>query len=395
MSSRPPRAALSSSSVRRAAAAPESPPGLPSAAWAAALRRSLGRWFGAHGRDLPWRRRRDPYAVWVSEVMLQQTTVATVGPRFEQFLAAFPTLESLAAADEQEVLKQWEGLGYYRRARQLHRCAQVVVQAHGGQLPADLEALRGLPGIGRYTAGAILSIAFDRPAPILEANTQRVYSRLLGYEGDPASTAGQRFLWAVAEAVLPAQRGSSRLNQALMDLGSLLCAPRTPQCAACPVERLCAARQQGKEHVLPRLKARAVFEQCREVGLVVWRGTRVLLRQRMAGERWAGLWDFPRYPVSGDDAAEHRLQALAALHAQTGLAVDVGDRITTIKHGVTRFRITLDCYQATVAAGNGRRPAKERTDVRWLTPAELEQYPLSTTGRKIARLLAERRRAGR
>src|SRR5437764_8126511 len=186
-------------------------------------RRLLG-WFDRHRRDLPWRRDRDPYRVWVSEVMLQQTQVATVVPYFERFLAAFPTLADLAAADEQDVLRLWEGLGYYRRARHLHQAARRLAAEHGGTLPDDPAVWRDLPGVGRYILGAVLSQAFDRKLPIVEANSLRVLTRLFGYRGDPREGVGKKWVWAAAEAVLPAKRAGD-FNQALMELGALICTP--------------------------------------------------------------------------------------------------------------------------------------------------------------------------
>ena len=206
-------------------------PSTPDAAWRRAFRRQLLAWYRRHKRDLPWRRTSDPYAVWVSEIMLQQTQVATVIPYFERFLAAFPTIRALAAADERDVLRHWEGLGYYRRARQMHLAARVLVAQHAASFPRELDTVRTLPGIGRYTAGAIASIAFDLRAPILEANTVRLLSRLVAFDGDPASTAGQHALWSLADALLPA-RGCGEFNQALMELGSLVCAPPGPPAIA-------------------------------------------------------------------------------------------------------------------------------------------------------------------
>ncbi|MEX2115046.1 MAG: A/G-specific adenine glycosylase, partial [Pirellulales bacterium] len=256
------------------------------AAWPSGLRRRLLAWYRRHRRDLPWRRTSDPYAIWVSEIMLQQTQVATVVPYFHRFLAAFPSIGALAESEESEVLRLWEGLGYYRRARQMHRAARLLVAEHQAAFPRDLAIVRGLPGIGRYTAGAIVSIAFDLPAPILEANTVRLLSRLIGYRGDTSSVAGQKVLWKTAESLLP-KRGSGELNQALMELGSLICAPRAPDCHRCPLNSLCTAQRRGEQERIPRLRAKPRIESVREAAIVLWRGDRVLLRRRATGERWA------------------------------------------------------------------------------------------------------------
>ena len=201
-------------------------------AWLRTFRRKLRAWYDRHARDLPWRGTRDPYAIWLSEIMLQQTQVETVKPYFQRFLAALPTISALAQADEQQVLRLWEGLGYYRRARQLHQAARRIVVEHDGRFPTDPQSAQRLPGIGRYTAGAILSIAMDQRRPILEANTVRVFSRLLAYDGQTTSSAGQRLLWAAAEAVLPS-RDVGRFNQALMELGSEVCRCRAPAYRTC------------------------------------------------------------------------------------------------------------------------------------------------------------------
>src|SRR6266852_396195 len=214
------------------------------------LCRSLLAWFDRHRRDLPWRRSRDVYHIWVSEVMLQQTQVATVIPYFKRFLEAFPTLADLAAAEEGDVLRLWEGLGYYRRARDLHRAAQRVVADHGGRIPQEPALLASLPGIGRYTLGAILSQAFDRRLPILETNSQRVLCRLFGRRCDPRRGQARRWLWEIAESLLPARRVGA-FNQALMELGALVCTPAVPRCGACPVRALCAARRLGIQDEIP------------------------------------------------------------------------------------------------------------------------------------------------
>ena len=316
--------------------------------------------------------------------MLQQTQVGTVVGYFDRFLAAFPTIEALAAADEHDVLRLWEGLGYYRRARQLQQAAKIIVAEHGGRFPRDPEIVRRLPGIGRYTAGAILSIAFDAREPILEANTLRLLSRLLAYDGDPRSAEGQRLLWAMAEAVLP-RRGSGRMNQSLMELGSEVCTARRPRCEDCPVAVLCRANQQGRQAEIPRPKAKRAIEAVRQAAVLVRRRGRVLLLRWPEGRRFARLWDFPRFPIDSDRPADVRRELAENVLALTGVVIAPDRQVKTLTHGVTRFRITLECYEAEFLS-NGKN-VETVLETRWLRPAELEKYPLSSTGRKLAGLL--------
>ncbi|MCI0357306.1 MAG: A/G-specific adenine glycosylase [Planctomycetaceae bacterium] len=343
--------------------------------------RRLLAWFRRAARDLPWRQTKDLYAIWVSEIMLQQTQVATVVPYYHRFLAQFPDVHSLAQADEQQVLRLWEGLGYYRRARQLHAAAQCMAREHGGRFPTTYAAVRSLPGIGRYTAGAILSIGLDARLPILEANTVRVLSRLAGYRGDPASSAGQKHLWSLAETLLPA-RDCGAFNQALMELGSEVCSLRAPACDACPVAMHCRARAEQLVEKIPKPPTRTKYELVREIAVVVRRGRKVLVRQCQPGERWAGLWDFPRFAGSRDEIAPQ----VAAL---TAVDVEPGERLVTLKHGVTRFRITLECYAATCNTNPKRQRGNSKSSaaVRWVLPSQLAALPLSTTGRKLAQLV--------
>jgi len=314
--------------------------------------------------------------------MLQQTTVVAVIPYFERFLARFPVISDLAAADLGDVLRLWEGLGYYSRARHLHKAAQVVVETHGGVFPTELAAIQALPGIGRYTAGAIASFAFDRRAPIVEANTLRLYCRVLGYEGDPRSKSGQEILWNFAEAVLP-QTSPGKVNQALMELGATLCSPRDPQCDECPVHQHCKAFHEGKQGTIPLPKSRPKITETTEVSIAIHQSGKYLLRRRTAAERWAGLWDFIRFEVDRD-STEHSRDLLAqAVFDRTGLNVDLGPLVVQLKHGVTRYRITLNCF----AAKRVRGRLKAGEEWQWVSPAEFDQYPLSVTGRKFAHTL--------
>jgi A/G-specific adenine glycosylase len=347
------------------------------------LRRRLLAWFDRHRRVLPWRRDRDPYRIWVSEVMLQQTTVAAVGPYFERFLAAFPTLADLAAADEQGVLRLWEGLGYYRRARHLHTAARRLVNEHGGTLPDDPAVWRDLPGVGRYILGAVLSQAFDRRLPIVEANSLRVLCRLFGYAGDPRSGDGQRWLWEAATKVLPARRVGN-FNQALMELGALVCTPAAPRCGECPLAGECVARKRGLQDEIPRRPTRPEVVEVREVALAVRRGQWVLLAQRpVDAKRWANMWEFPHAELEPGETYE---AAAARLLSRIGLAADLGPEVLTVRHGVTRFQITMVCLEA--AYRSGAFAAGDYARGRWLRPAELTEYPVSSPQRKLLRAVA-------
>jgi A/G-specific adenine glycosylase len=302
----------------------------------------------------------------------------------------------LAAADEQEVLRLWEGLGYYRRARQLHTAARQLIDVHRGAFPCDVESVRRLPGIGRYTAGAILSLAFDRREPIVEANTSRLFARLLGYRGDLRSNQGQNRLWAAAEAILPV-RGSGEVNQALMELGSQLCTPRGANCNGCPLASHCVAYRKQLQEVIPWRAAKPQTEKRREAAVVVLDGKRVLLIKRAAGERWAGLWDFPRFVISGSDATD-TLVTQVAKHCD--VSVEIGCQIAAMNHTVTRFRISLEVFAARRSRRaspskqtdlRGRETGKPKhsafAEVRWIPTKSLSQYPLNRTGREIANLI--------
>jgi A/G-specific adenine glycosylase len=354
------------------------------------LRRRLPKrlldWFAHSRRDFPWRRDRDPYRIWVSEVMLQQTQAATVVPYFERFLLAFPTLADLAAADEQDVLRLWEGLGYYRRARDLLRTAQSLAATNGGRFPDEPAALDGLPGLGRYTRNAVLSQAFDRRLPILEANSVRVLTRLFGRTGDPRLGPEQRWLWAAAEALLPSRRVGD-FNQALMELGALVCTPATPRCGECPLAGNCVARQLGLQAVIPARASPPAPTLIREAAVVIRRGEQVLLLQRPPEGRWASLWEFPHGPlVDGEapDAAAARL-----LPELTGLKCRLGSELITLRHGVTRFRITLVCFEAEYLSGEFRSAFYRQAG--WLTPKELGAYPVSSPQRRLAKALTDDR----
>ncbi len=316
--------------------------------------------------------------------MLQQTQVATVIDYYRRFMKRFPTVKQLAAADQADVLKLWEGLGYYRRARQLHAAAQVIVDRHGGQFPTKLDDVIALPGIGRYTAGAILSISQDQRLPILEGNTIRLFSRLTLLRTDPRTSQNQKLLWEFAESLLPKQRAGD-FNQSLMELGSEICTPRRPACDQCPLMRLCPTFIQSLQNEIPASSRKQNYEDLHEAVIVVRRSGKYLLRICGPGERWEGLWDFPRYQIDPDrNEPENRISLTKKLEADFGLSTKLRATGPPLKHAVTKYRITLDCYLADSVKGRMR---SNQRNAAWKTAEEIDQLALSTTGRKIARRL--------
>jgi A/G-specific adenine glycosylase len=344
-------------------------------------------WYARHQRALPWRGSRDPYQIWVAEIMLQQTQVETVRPYYARWLRQFPTLANLAAAPLAAVLAAWEGLGYYSRARNLHRAAQVVMAEHGGRLPDTVAGLLALPGIGRYTAGAIASIAFNRDVAVLDGNVKRVLARVFDVRLDVKSPAGEKALWTLAEGLVPAGRAGDH-NQALMDLGATLCTPRAPACRLCPVRALCAAFRLGVQHERPVRTARPPVPHRVQAAAVVGKAGRVLLTQRPAGRLLGGLWAFPAVLVDAPNGGRTFIaRALRrALRAEWGLQVKVGGERQVLDHGFTHFTLTLHVYDCAWQAGRLRRGPTPR---RWVRPADLADYPMGKLDRAIARRLMD------
>jgi A/G-specific adenine glycosylase len=368
---------------RTAQTSPDVPPtsALLSPGRAAGISAPLLQWFRAEQRDLPWRRNPDPYAIWVSEVMLQQTQVATVIPYFELWMARFPTIRALAEAAEDEVLHAWQGLGYYSRARNLLRGAQAVLQRHHGRIPDRVEDLLALPGVGQYTAGAIASIAYNVSAPIVDGNVIRVLSRLFALRGDPHRAPLKGRLWELAGALIP--EGEAReFNPALMELGATLCTPVNPRCGSCPVAAACEARRLGIQEELPETAARPRVTPVHMVAGLVWRSGRVLIAQRRADEsRWAGMWQFPNTEVRPGETAEGAVRR--AVSETVGLETDPADRATLVRHSVTRYRITLEAFPCPTAHGEPQRVGCQAWS--WVCPAQLGDYALPAAHRAIAR----------
>ncbi len=364
------------------------------------FRRALLAWYRVHHRTLPWRQTQDAYAIWISEIMLQQTQVTTVIDYYRRFLERFPNVASLAAAAEQEVLTLWSGLGYYRRARQMHAAAQQIATQHAGSFPRSFDEVLSLPGIGRYTAGAIVSFAYGHRAPILEANTVRLFSRLIGLRQDPKTVASQRQLWSFAERILPRPgRRVASVNQAVMELGSLICTPTQPDCDACPVRRFCASHQAGIQHQVPVRSPRPTFTPLHHALVVVQQAGKTLMRQNPTDGWWSGLWDFPRVDLTalGWHAEFERVLDISSQQIdllQHGMQQRLGlelreaktEYIKSMRHGVTRYRIALHCYRAQVKTAAELSP---KHNWQWVDLKLKPELPLTSSAHKLRRWLLE------
>jgi A/G-specific adenine glycosylase len=364
---------------------PASHPSVLSADTLAELRARLLAWYRANRRDLPWRAAAgeapDPYRVWLSEVMLQQTRVETVLRYYGRWLERFPTLQALADAPLDDVLKAWEGLGYYSRARNFHRAVREVVARHAGQVPRDPEAFRSLPGVGRYTAGAVTSIAFGQPQPVVDGNVRRVFARWRDHP-DPS----QAELWAMAMEMVAAGESPGDLNQALMELGATVCTPRKPLCHRCPALGICQAQLHGTQEERPApKKAKPLPHEDTAVAVVEHEG-RLLLVRRRHDVRLGGMWSFP-YVVRhrGEDVGA---AAVRAAHEGLGMMVVAGEEIGTVEHVFTHVRATYRAVRCTWAAGE---PEPLRYDAfAWVAPEELDAYALPVAQKRIAALAVAR-----
>jgi A/G-specific adenine glycosylase len=352
-------------------------------------------WFSTNARDLPWRRTRNPYAIWVSEIMLQQTQVKTVIPYWERWMRELPTIETLANADSEKIHKLWEGLGYYTRVRNLQKAAQVIMEKHGGIFPENFDDILALPGIGRYTAGAICSIAFNQPLPILDGNVIRVLIRIFGIKKNPREKEINQLLWKTAGELvshaknakaaksnnplrpsrsLREKNNCSFLNQSLMELGALVCTSRNPKCLECPAKKLCVAFKTNCVEKLPNLTPRVAATARRFAAFVVKNKKQFLVRQRPAGLVNAHLWEFPN--VELNDASAN-LQTAANL--SLGFSPKSFEPLCTIKHSITRYRITLNAFAVNVT----RRVSIAQNNERWLNLSELKKLSFPSAHRKI------------
>jgi A/G-specific adenine glycosylase len=353
----------------------------------AVVERLLG-WAQTSLRSLPWRKARNPYHVWISEIMLQQTRVVIVIPYFERFIERFPCVVELAEAPLADVLKVWEGLGYYTRAHNLHSAARMIVERYDGRLPATEHELRTLPGIGRYTTGAILSLAFGQDTPALDGNVRRVLCRVFAVEADPVQIATQNLLWQFAQQLIPNGR-AGYFNEALMDLGSMVCTPRNPRCVECPVGDLCQANLQGRVGThnpspLPSHRSTRKTPHYDVTAGVIWCDRRLLIAQRKPGRLLGGLWKFPggkREPMESLADCLRR-----EIEEELGIDIEVGNLFLTMQHAYTHFRITLHAFRCCHLYGDPH-PLK-CADWHWVTLDELVNYPMAVTDRRIATALA-------
>jgi A/G-specific adenine glycosylase len=342
------------------------------------IQTNLLRWFEKNGRALPWRKTLDPYAIWVSEIMLQQTQVATVIPYYHKFLKSFPTVGHLAKADLSKVLKIWEGLGYYSRARNLHLASRIVLSHFRGGIPDNLKDLLTLPGIGKYTAGAILSIAYNKEAPILDGNVKRVLSRLFALSNNPVRGKTEDLLWQLSESLIPKGFASS-FNQALMDLGAMVCTPKDPQCLRCPLDRLCKGKASGEPERYPSRVIRKEIPHIEAVSAVIIKGGKVFLNQRPPKGLLGGLWEFPNWKIEEKRRLKSRLRLRNHIKKEMGMDVEVKESFGTFKQAFTHFKLTLTAYHCEAIKTNKKG--------KWVPIRNLHLFPMSRIHRRIAEVI--------
>ena len=346
-------------------------------------------WYRRNGRDLPWRNESSPYRIWISEVMLQQTQVVTVIPYYYRFLAQFPTVEILAAAPLETVLKAWEGLGYYARARNLHQAAQEIVDKWHGQLPQEFASLRKLPGFGDYTAGAVASIAFGQPVPAVDGNVKRVIARLFAIQEDITKGQTARQLKEIASALLD-PTSPADWNQAVMELGATVCLPQKPKCSLCPVNNLCWGRLQGLEQQLPIKTAKKSLPHYDVTAAVICQGDKMLITQRPFEGMLGGLWEFPGGKRESGETLQSCLRR--EICEELGVEIEVGQPVTVVKHSYTHFKITLYAFYCRLI--KGKIQSLGVAGWRWVTLEEINTFPFPRTDLKIIEVLRQPNKKG-
>ena len=348
----------------------------------ATFQKALLQWFTEEARDLPWRRTKNPYKVYLSEIMLQQTRVDQGLPYYERFLKRFPTLESLAEATEEEVLKMWEGLGYYTRARNMHHTARIVVEEYNGSFPDSPELLQLLPGIGKYTAGAIASIAFNKAVPVLDGNVKRVLARLDAVDAAIDLPATETLFWQRAASLVPVKTPGD-FNQAMMELGARICTPRTPLCEACPVQKNCDAFSQNRQQELPIRTPKKAVPHHEVVIAAIEKDGKYLIGKRPSEGFLGGLWEFPGGKI---EKGENAVEALAReCREELNVEVRVGGLVAVAKHAYTHFKVTLNVYKCTIT--KGKIKARTHTELKWVAPSEFDDYAFPKGNHKFLHLL--------
>jgi A/G-specific adenine glycosylase len=339
------------------------------------IQAKLLQWFKKNKRNLPWRKTKDPYVIWVSEIMLQQTQVPTVIPYYKKFLKSFPTIHHLAKSDLSKVLKIWEGLGYYSRARNLLRASQIVLNQFHGKIPGTLNDLINLPGIGRSTAGSILSFAFHKDVPILDGNAKRVLSRLFAVSGNPGERKTEQLLWKISESLIP-KGFSNPFNQALMDLGSMLCTPQKPQCPRCPLHRLCKGRASGEPERFPSKSNKKKIPHIEAISAVIQKDGKVLLNQRPPKGLLGGLWEFPNWRTEGKQRSRLRSRLRNTIKKEMGLNIRIKESMGPFQQTYSHFKLTLHVYHCGAMGKNKKG--------RWVAVGNLYLLPMSRIHRRIA-----------
>jgi A/G-specific adenine glycosylase len=350
------------------------------------VRRLLLAWYYQHRRDLPWRGESSPYRIWVAEVMLQQTQVTTVIPYYRRFLDRFPTVATLANAPLADVLKLWEGLGYYARARNLHKAAIEIVEKYTGQLPQTYAELRQLPGFGEYTAGAVASIAFGEVVPTIDGNVKRVLARLFAIEEDITRGKVARRLKEIAVALVDPDHPGD-WTQALMELGAMVCSPKNPLCSTCPLQALCQAHLQGIEHRLPVKPAKKALPHYNVTAAIIRQNDKVLIAQRPLEGMLGGLWEFPGGKQEPGETLSDCLQR--EIEEELGIEISVGEQVTVVKHSYTHFKITLYAFACDLL--HGEPQALHVADWRWVTLAEIDEYAFPRTDLQIIEVLKNKK----
>lgn len=343
-------------------------------------------WYSLHQRDLPWRGLHDPYGIWVSEIMLQQTQVNTVIPYYARWMKKFPTLKKLAASSEQDVLAVWEGLGYYSRAHNLLRTARIIQHELGGEFPSSLEGLLALPGIGKYTANAIASLVFGADVAALDTNIRRVLARVFLMNKPSRSLEGERELWQYAQKNVPRGKAGD-YNQALMDLGATLCTPKKPRCDQCPLTTLCKAHRQGIEESLPLLSGKPTIPHMTVTAAVITDRSKILIARRPSKGLLGGMWEFPGGKVEPGESLEECLAR--EIKEELGAIITVEKPIGTFHHAYSHFKVTLHCFWCKKTAGTFKTLQHE--ELVWVKPEDLGNYPMGKLDRMISKELLTKR----